>query len=166
MGALGLTRETADHLWGADRDEQKGARAMLDALWPATLGYFLRQMMAPNVTETMAQDLRLWARANLRGRGPYAAFRVGPAPYGLLPVGPLSNGRKSRRAAWKPSCKAFQRLARLWLSAAENARPDWRSTDPEADLIGAGDGCSAQTARDPPRARLRRGVEHLELQPS
>ena len=79
---------------------------MLDALWPATLGYFLRQMMAPDVTDAMTQALRAWARANVRGRGPYPAFRVGRLRTACLPVGPLfrwpgdaSVDRSERRAA-------------------------------------------------------------------
>jgi hypothetical protein len=94
--------------------------------------------------------LRLWARANLRGRGPYAAFRVGPAPYGLLPVGPLFQWpeRVEGRGVEVELPQTFQRLARLWLSAAENAPRIGGSTDPEADLIGAlAMDASAQTAQ-------------------
>jgi hypothetical protein len=150
MSALGLERETADHLWGADRDEQTGALAMLDALWPATLGYFLRQMMAPNVSEAMAQELRLWARAHVRGRGPYPAFRVGPAPYGLLPIGPLFEWpeRIAGDGLERELPQAFQRLARLWLAAADAAPRIGRSADPEADLVSTlAMDASAQTAQ-------------------
>ena len=133
---MGLPRETVDHIWGADRDEQTGALAMLDALWPATLGYFMRQMMAPNVTPGMAEELRRWARANLRGRGPYPAFRVGPAPYGLLPVGPLSAWRVPVEGVRQELPQGFQRLVPLWLAASQGAPRVGRSADPEADLVG------------------------------
>jgi hypothetical protein len=139
MGALGLEPETAAHFWGADRDEQSNARAMLDALWPATLGYFLRQMMTPDVTDALAQELRAWASAHLRARGPYPAFRVGPAPYGLLPVGPLFQWpeRMHGEGVERVLPGALQRLARIWIAAADGAPRVGRSTDADADLVGA-----------------------------
>lgn len=150
MAALGLERETADHFWGADHDEQTIAVAMLDALWPATLGYFLRQMMAPDVSEAMARELRVWTRDHVRARGPYPAFRVGPAPYGVLPVGALFEWpeRLSTNGIQREMPRLLQRLARLWLTAADGAPRIGRSADPDADLVHVvAMDASAQTAQ-------------------
>jgi hypothetical protein len=137
MRALGLHASTADHFWGAERDERASAVAMGDCLWPVTLGYFLREMMAPNVSPEMAEALRVHAHDHVRGRGPYAALRVGPAPYGLLPVSPLAawpeaNDRRGLDAVMPP---ALGRLAGLWLEAAANVPRIGRTDDPDADLI-------------------------------
>lgn len=137
MRALGLPPATADHVWGADRDEQKAAVAMIDCLWPATLGYFLREMMAPDVSPAMADALRVHMREHVRGRGPYSAFRVGPAPYGLLPVSPIFawSGEPAGEGLEAVMPGALQRLARIWLTASEGVPRIGRSGDPDADLI-------------------------------
>lgn len=90
--ALGLTDAHLDlHLGGIDRSdgragEQAAARAMSEALWPATLGYYLEQAMAPVFGPDAVERARRYVVEHVRGRGPYPAFRVGSTPYGLLPV--------------------------------------------------------------------------------
>ena len=86
MRALGVPIETVAHLAGAERDEQRTARAMTEALWPCTLGYFLEHMMYPLVDDDALRRTREYVTAHVRGRGPYPAFRVGDTPYGILPV--------------------------------------------------------------------------------
>ena len=135
--ALGLDRATADHLWGADRDEQSTAAAMGHVLWPATIGYFLGQMMSPHVDERMAEQLRRFMRAQVRGRGPFPAFRFGSVPYGLLPVSPLGDwsGKITGEELSDVLPPALQRLAGLWLQSSGNVPRVGRSGDPDADLI-------------------------------
>ena len=80
--------------------EQFDARQMNTALWPATLGYFLLQMMGVGTTsESPLVDADIeWVRdhfiEHVRANGPLPALRVGKQPYGILPVTSLS--------AWKP----------------------------------------------------------------
>ena len=139
MEALGLEVPAAAHFWGADRDEQKAALAMTDCLWPATLGYYLREMMAPEVTPGLAEALRLFARDHVRGRGPFPAFRIGSSPYGLLPVCALSawaaSGPPDGLEHLLPT--ALQRLMPIWLAASVNAARVGRSNDPDGDLLSA-----------------------------
>jgi hypothetical protein len=59
---------------------------MNTALWPATFGSYLDQFMEPVVSSRTADDVHDHFRRYVRGRGPYAALRVGRQPYGLLPV--------------------------------------------------------------------------------
>jgi hypothetical protein len=147
--ALGVDPSTVDHVWGSDRDEQTAARAMADALWPATIGYFLDQFLAPPVDTATADALRAWLRDWVRPRGPLPAFRVGAVPYGVLPVGSLTD--------WTPVAGEggpadlaglLRRLAGLW-SAAAGAPPHvGRSGDPDRDLIEVlAMDASTQTAR-------------------
>ncbi len=103
MTAMGLPQELAAHIAGADGIEQAAVRAMNDALWPVTLGYYLEQMLAPGrkpseappgpsariFTQRTIQEARNYFIEHVRGRGPYPAFRVGATPYGLLPVSSL-----------------------------------------------------------------------------
>jgi hypothetical protein len=150
MTALGLDPATADHVAGADRDEQTPARAMVDALWPATIGYFLDQLMAPDVDAATTRALRSHMREHVRPRGPYPAFRVGSVPYGLLPVSALFRWQperdKDRLAAG--ISERLQRLARLWLRSAGRPPRVGRSGDPDADLVETlGQDASAQVAQ-------------------
>lgn len=139
LEALGLDLAAGSHFKGADRDEQVAALAMSDCLWPATFGYYLREMMSPHVTPAMAESLRLHARDHVRGRGPFPAFRIGPSPYGLLPAGALS--------AWPAAASpddldqampaALQRLVPLWLAASRSVARVGGSGDLDGDLLSA-----------------------------
>ncbi|MGK4005476.1 hypothetical protein WMF31_22820 [Sorangium sp. So ce1036] len=65
------------------------ARQMNTALWPATWGYFLTNMVGFAGTGLTPEHLA-WAREHfvqhVRAGGPYAALRCGRQPYGVLPV--------------------------------------------------------------------------------
>ena len=73
---------------------------MNTALWQATWGYFLFQMLGADATsERPLKDEDIaWARSHfidyVRAGGPLPALRIGKQPYGVLPVTSLS--------AWKP----------------------------------------------------------------
>jgi hypothetical protein len=110
--ALGLppADPTLVHLANASAQEQVDARHMNRALWPATMGYFLLQMMGvknESATPLSVDDLR-WARQHfidyVRASGPLPALRVGRQPYGLLPTTSLT--------FWKPKAGQEPQYAR------------------------------------------------------
>lgn len=80
-----------EHVDGAATAGDVHAAAMNDALWPATLGYFMTQMMAPKFDDATVAKARTFFDANLRAGGPLPAFRVGRVPYGLLPAVSLTH---------------------------------------------------------------------------
>lgn len=135
--ALGLDPARLAHLDGGDGREQERARAMCDALWPVTLGYFLEQMMDPVFDATAIAEARRHFVANVRGRGPLPSLRIGSRPYGLLPATSL--------ASWQPAADAtgadaalpggLRPLLALWQAAAQNAPHLGRSTDAGRDLL-------------------------------
>jgi hypothetical protein len=149
--ALGVATATVDHVQGAGRDEQTPSAAMADALWPATIGYFLDQLMAPQVPRATVDELRDWLRDWVRPRGPLPAFRVGAIPYGVLPVGSLAD--------WEPDATGAEgvpaglpdflgRLAGLWAAASGEPPHLGRSGDPDRDLIEVlGMDASTQTVK-------------------
>src|SRR5205085_10747099 len=114
--------------------EQLDARHMNRALWPATWGYFLLQMMGGQVPLTF--DDYAWARGHfidyVRAIGPLPTLRVGKQPYGVLPVTSLKN--------WKPKTGQEQQYARdtalhgllLKLCAL------WRSKSSQTPRVGRG----------------------------
>jgi hypothetical protein len=149
MRALGLAPDTADHMAGADGAEQRRARAMAVALWPATLGYYLRQLLASEVDvpdhpadldEQTIEAVRQHFIGYVRGRGPYPAFRVGDVPYGLLPVGELPSEEPGKPTD-SPGLEGQMRIIirSLWQSladAAEHYAPHiGRTADADQDLM-------------------------------
>ncbi len=70
--------------------DQCEARAMNQALWPATLGYFMEQMMEPLFDDSIVISTRAWFNRYVVGRGTIPAIRVGRQPYGVLPAAPFS----------------------------------------------------------------------------
>jgi hypothetical protein len=115
--ALGLREDLFDHVAGGDREEREAARAMMTVLWPATLGYWLEVLMDPLVPAATQAALREWAIANVQGRGPLPAFRVGRVPYGILPVTTVG--------AWK-SASDDPKVESDLLRALQALLPSWR----------------------------------------
>lgn len=72
--------------------EQIDARHLNTALWSATWGYYLPQLLADafqNVDDTVGRIRRHFIDY-VRARGPLPALRIGRQPYSLLPVTSLS----------------------------------------------------------------------------
>ncbi len=135
--ALGVSASIFDHVDGANRREEEAAQAMARALWPCTLGYFLEQLASPHVSAQQIADIREHVGDYVRGRGPFAAFRVGRVPYGLLPVTSLG--------PWKPTTShtadvKLPPLLEIWrqraLARSAGIAHVGKTADPDADLLG------------------------------
>ncbi|HKF00128.1 MAG TPA: hypothetical protein VKG45_14505 [Actinomycetes bacterium] len=148
-GALGVDPSLFDHVRGADRDEQAAARAMVDALWPSTIGYFVSQLLEPDVGPVTVDALRAWARQWLRPRGPLPAFRVGRVPYGVLPVGSLDDWTAiEAEGAPADLPELLKRFGRAAARLTGEPPHVGRSADGDRDLVELlGMDASAQTAR-------------------
>jgi hypothetical protein len=157
--ALGLhdsLAATFANLANSNATEQPDARHMNRALWPATWGYFLAQMMGVNVREETtltSEDLR-WARQHfieyVRASGPLPAIRVGKQPYGILPVTSLNawkakaghEAEYTRDAALKDF---LIKLREIWRQKLFQVPRVGRSGNPDQDFseIFAMDGISS-----------------------
>jgi hypothetical protein len=137
MAALGVAAEPARHFEGAHRRERVLARAMATALWPATIGYFLEQMMAPVVVQRDVDGTKRHFLEHVSGRGVLPAFRVGRAPYGILPVGSFERWTPERGdddvpARLLPLLRALHRSFRAVITGVPRLA---RSSDPDADML-------------------------------
>ena len=91
--ALGLPAERIAQLLGAiggaAARHERDLRSMNTALWAATWGYFLGNMIGTDGTGLTPAAIA-WARehfaAYVRSAGPYPPIRCGRQPYGVLPV--------------------------------------------------------------------------------
>jgi hypothetical protein len=84
--ALGIDGELLKRVPNAAGRDQAEARAMQAALWPATLGYALEDMLKPVVGAADIAATRQFFTHFVSGRGPLPAVRVGRQPYGILPA--------------------------------------------------------------------------------
>lgn len=82
--ALGIAYAPLQTVRHADQTDVLEAQAMNTALFPGTLGYWLKTWMAPVVTEQAARQTRSFFTGFVIGRGPLPAIRVGNQPYGVL----------------------------------------------------------------------------------
>ena len=138
--ALGISPSVVAHLDETGLQSDSAAKAMLTALWPATLGYHLEQMMAPADTTLPAPfDSNAiaaaygYTRTNVRPAGPLPAFRVGGVPYALLPATSVT---RRAAAAPNPLATALNALHASLLTASDQTpRIDPGSSDPDGDLV-------------------------------
>ena len=157
--ALGLPDQALGRVAGADGREQQDARAMNAALWPATWGYFLDQMMAETFGEAAIAEGRSHFIDLVRGRGPLPPLRVGDQPYGVLPVTSLDR--------WVPAeggpidaqvVTVLSRLREVWRDSLDDVPFAGRTTDPDRDLL---DVLSAEPASRSFGARELLGKHYL-----
>jgi hypothetical protein len=135
--ALGLNPAIAAHVAGADVNEQDSARAMNDAVWPSTLGYFLEHIMEPVFSANAISQARSYFVENVRGRGPLPAFRVGATPYAIVPVSSVARWTPAPGAvpAESPILSGLRTLLPIWLQATGGVPRVGRTGDPDTDLL-------------------------------
>lgn len=125
--ALGLEPALLKGIANAAGRDQGEARAMNVALWPATLGYAMEEMMAPLFSRADIAATRWFFTRFVSGRGPLPALRFGRQPYGLLPAMAFSRYRaiRERQDPDRPPPRShyLQRLHQL----LANLDADWRA---------------------------------------
>jgi hypothetical protein len=131
--ALGVDPARLAGVPGADGAGEAGAQAMLTALWPGTLGYFLEQMLGQSVDEEERDALRTHALAWVRARGPFAPLRAGRNPYGVLPATSLERFVPDQADKHADSFVAF----------LDSLLPVWRKATAALPKAGRGDPAQA-----------------------
>jgi hypothetical protein len=140
--ALGLPRNIAlpalGNLLNAAAKEQRDAEMMNTALWAASWGYYLQNLIGPHLAGDGTgpdNDDIAWARNHfikyVRANGPLPTLRIGKQPYGILPVTSLD--------AWTPKAGEEMQAARdLWLKTLlVNLRDRaWRPNLAEVPRLG------------------------------
>jgi hypothetical protein len=137
--ALGLTNasDVFANLPYATKKHEVDDRTMNTALWQATWGYFLLQMLGVGSTNEnpLTDDDIAWIRQHfidyLRANGPLPAIRIGKQPYGILPVTSLD--------AWKHPDGPEDQLRRekALHSFLTNLRKVWRRSVPDVPHLAS-----------------------------
>lgn len=91
--SLGLDAEWLKQVPHAGGVDQREARAMNTALWPATLGYFMDTLLKPVFDDDAIYYTRWFFSRFVSGRGAVPAIRIGRQPYGILPTTAFSRMR-------------------------------------------------------------------------
>ena len=135
----GVMHATLRTLYDAWRTDQIDAQQMATALWPATWGYYLANLVGLTGTGLTLEAIA-WARehfiAHVRTFGPLPTLRVGRQPYGLLPISPLGSQPAAIADAPERWLAATLRtlLERLWQPRIPDVPRIGRSDDPAGDL--------------------------------
>ena len=138
---IGVDAAHLAHTQFADGVNVRSGQDMLTVLWPATLGYFLSQMMNPVFQAGQIETAREYVLANTLPRGAAPAFRVGTTPYGVLPATSLTRYKPTRSDIQSEVVQnglvAFvTRLWPVWLASSAGAPHMQTTGDPDAELIG------------------------------
>lgn len=132
---------------GAGATDQAVARAMHEALWPATLGYWMETMMAPVFTRSAIEQTREFFSRYVVAGGAIPAIRIGAQPYGILPATKLSRmgwldqrfGDHLGTAALLREPPMLPYLRRLH-ALLRQIEVDWDATANDVSFVGRADG--------------------------
>jgi hypothetical protein len=133
--------------------DQCEARAMNEALWPATLGYFMEKMMTPVFSASTRSSTRAYFNRYVIGRGTLPAFRIGRQPYGILPAAPFSRMAWLRREILSDDrldlgiSNQFNYLTDLY-RVLRTARETWTSMIDKVSYVGKPNADPQQTLLD------------------
>ncbi len=139
--AMGLPIEILARTAGSGNHEHQDSYHMNRALWPATWGYYLEQMMNGIFPDGEVYGNLDWGRTHfvnyVRPGGPLPSLRIGTQPYGLLPVTSLES--------WKPVTTDDSQDTGLvdflnvqkkyWLELSQSSSRIGRTSDPDKDFI-------------------------------
>lgn len=144
---LGVPSGVFANLDRARQYEIARAKDMNTLLWSGTMGYYLRNMMAPVFSWDWIGWTRKYFQNWVLARGPAPAIRIGGTPYGVLPIVSLADyscydpyGVHTEELAKLQQLegtlqKPLQSLLDIWLQAAEKVpvvRPG--QANPDVDL--------------------------------
>jgi hypothetical protein len=136
--ALGIRYSSLQHVREAGISDAREAWAMNTALWPATWGYFLEEMLQPNLDLTTIKRTREFFTRCVSGRGALPALRVGKQPYGILPTTVFSRVKFFERDHFLMSLtQVLQRLDGKWNDMRGGVAHAGHTSDHGADLIDA-----------------------------
>ena len=84
--ALGVDYNVFEHIKGADGSQTANAITINRALWNATGGHFMDEMMNNIFSDDSIQRTESYFTDYVLGRGMVPSIRVGNQPYGILPT--------------------------------------------------------------------------------
>ena len=139
--ALGVDLHAFDGVLNASGRDFAEARAMNLALWPATLGYALETMLHPVLGASQVDATRWFYTHFVAGRGFLPCLRIGDQPYGVLPVGAISQwalatGDPAPLVGGLEAPEGFSAYLRGLQTVLAAMRGDWATLARAASFVG------------------------------
>ncbi len=133
---LGIDPAVFSEVRNANMSEDRLARAVNTALYPATIGYYFDALMEPVVKDGPQKSLRSFFNSYVTARGPLPALRVGDQPYGILLTSNLNAWTEANNAFFTGLAQTLRGLQSKWNSiATAKAVHVGMSGDPSAALL-------------------------------
>jgi hypothetical protein len=146
---LGIDPAFMATVHASNTPDQKQARAMQTAMWPATLGYWMNTLFTPTGGQTSIfsdetiDQMRAFFIQFVSGRGALPAVRIGGQPYGVLPTTAFSRIQWYQPEIFREAFLPANFLARLY-GILRQLDADWTAMGNTAHWVGEG-GDSHQT---------------------
>lgn len=93
--ALGIEQDVLAHVRYSDTHDIKEAMCMNRAIWPSSMGYYLKQMLFPIFDKPTIKKTREHFSQFVLGRGRVPAIRIDHQPYGIQPATAFSKWKYS-----------------------------------------------------------------------
>ncbi len=134
--ALGLDPEVIKGIPNYFATDQCEARAMNEALWPTTLGYYMESMLNGVFDDAVIDQARDYFNRYVLGRGVIPAFQVADQPYGVLTATRFTNMSWLERDRQVPRRKTAPFLQRLY-AVIKKAHETWDSLATRVSKVDA-----------------------------
>ncbi|MGZ4826877.1 MAG: hypothetical protein ACXVY9_05880, partial [Terriglobales bacterium] len=140
---LGLDPAFVAGVHGSDGEDQKQARAMQTAMWPATLGYWMNTLFTPTGGKTSIfsddtiEQTRSFFTQFVSGRGALPAIRIGGQPYGILPTTAFSRIQWYQQQIFREAFLPSNFLGNLY-RILQQIDADWKTMSQSAHWVGEG----------------------------
>ena len=131
--ALGINPDVLKLVPNANGTDMLEANAMNKALFPATMGYFMEEMMNPLFSDDDIHQTKRFFSNHVSGRGPIPAIRIGKQPYGILPVSVYSRLNFSR--SHDPTHGKLPFISRLY-TLIKKLDDEWKTLVPDVPYVG------------------------------
>ena len=143
---LGLRPTLFESVVNSGTTDVQDAQNMNDILFPATIGYYLNNLLSPWLDLPEVEKVRSFFAKNVVARGPGSPFRLNKAPYGVLPITDFPNldftSAETADNAFLNNLKTIlvDHLYPIWDSKKGNVKHAGKeSVDPKevfADIVG------------------------------
>ena len=140
---LGIDPAFVATVHASNTPDQKQARAMQTAMWPATLGYWMNTLFTPTGGQTSIfndETIELTRQFFIQfvsGRGAPSAIRIGGQPYGILPTTAFSRIQWYQPQILRDELLPTNFLARLY-GILRQLDADWMTMANKAHWVGEG----------------------------
>lgn len=139
--ALGLEYPTVAPIENSNAEDVAEAMAINAALWPATWGEYLKEMLGEAFDQNTREQLERFFLDNITGRGLLPSLRVGTQPYGVLLTSVFDRWQWDRQEIvelqkfYNGLLQNLKQLSGIWKQAVKNVKFSGDQNEPFQRLL-------------------------------